>query len=112
MFATIGGFVLSVIFKFLPQYVNLEFLYSTGFSVLIPQENGSSIYEIPFIDRMGFVFVICVLLMIVISIIDQKRGIKTNGLEIDSSMFKVNSAFLAGSIFITGILVALYSIFW
>lgn len=112
MFATIGGFVLSVIFKFLPQYVNLEFLHSTGFSVLIPQENGSSIYEIPFIDRMGFVFVICVLLMIVISIIDQKRGIKTNGLEIDSSMFKVNSAFLAGSIFITGILVALYSIFW
>jgi len=112
MFATIGGFVLSVIFKFLPQFMNLEFLNSTGFSALVPQEDGSSLYEIPFIDRMGFVFAICVILMIVISLIDQKRGLKTKGLEIDSSMFKVNNAFLAGSLIIVGILVALYSVFW
>ena len=112
MFATIGGFVLSVIFKFLPQFMNLEFLHSTGFSALVPQEDGTSIYEIPFIDRMGFVFAICVILMIVISLIDQKRGLKTKGLEIDSSMFKVNNAFLAGSLIIVGILVALYSVFW
>jgi SSS family solute:Na+ symporter len=112
MFATIGGFVLSVIFKFLPKFMNLEFLHSTGFSALVPQEDGTSLYEIPFIDRMGFVFAICVILMIVISLIDQKRGLKTKGLEIDSSMFKVNNAFLAGSLIIVGILVALYSVFW
>jgi SSS family solute:Na+ symporter len=112
MFATIGGFILSVVFKFLPNWMNLEFLNSTGFAVLVPQENGTSLYEIPFIDRMGFVFVICVAVMIVISLFDQKRGIKSKGLEIDSSMFKVNSSFLAGSLLITGILVALYSIFW
>jgi SSS family solute:Na+ symporter len=112
MFATIGGFVLSVIFKFLPKFMNLEFLHSTGFSALVPQEDGTSLYEIPFIDRMGFVFAICVILMIVISLIDQKRGLKTKGLEIDSSMFKVNNAFLAGSLIIGGILVALYSVFW
>jgi SSS family solute:Na+ symporter len=112
MFATIGGFILSVVFKFLPNWMNLEFLNSTGFSVLVPQENGTSLYEIPFIDRMGFVFVICVAVMIVISLFDQKRGIKSKGLEVDSSMFKVNSGFLAGSLLVTGILVALYSIFW
>jgi SSS family solute:Na+ symporter len=112
MFATIGGFVLSVIFKFLPNFMNLEFLHSTGFSALVPQEDGTSLYEIPFIDRMGFVFAICVILMIVISLIDQKRGLKTKGLEIDSSMFKVNNAFLAGSLLIIGILVALYTVFW
>ena len=112
MFATIGGFVLSVVFKFLPNWMNLEFLNSTGFAVLVPQENGTSLYEIPFIDRMGFVFAICVAIMIVISLIDQKRGIKSKGLEIDSSMFKVNSGFLAGSLLVTGILVALYTIFW
>jgi len=112
MFATIGGFILSVLFKFLPNWMNLEFLNSTGFAVLVPQENGTSLYEIPFIDRMGFVFVICVAVMIVISLFDQKRGIKSKGLEIDSSMFKVNNAFLAGSLLIGGILVALYSIFW
>jgi SSS family solute:Na+ symporter len=112
MFATIGGFILSVVFKFLPNWMNLEFLNSTGFAVLVPQENGTSLYEIPFIDRMGFVFVICVAIMIVISLFDQKRGIKSKGLEIETSMFKVNSSFLAGSLLVTGILVALYSVFW
>jgi SSS family solute:Na+ symporter len=112
MFATIGGFILSVVFKFLPNWMNLEFLNSTGFAVLVPQENGISLYEIPFIDRMGFVFAICVAVMILISLIDEKRGVKSKGLEIDSSMFKVNSGFLAGSLLVTGILVALYSIFW
>lgn len=112
MFATIGGFALSVLFKFLPIMMNLEFLNSTGFSVLVPQEDGTSLYEIPFIDRMGFVFAICVALMVVISLIDEKRGVKSKGLEIDSSMFKVNSGFLAGSLLVCGILVALYSIFW
>ena len=112
MFATIGGFVLSVIFKFLPNFMNLEFLHASGFSALVTQEDGTSLYEIPFIDRMGFVFAICVLLMIIISLLDQKRGLKTKGLEIDASMFKVNNAFLAGSLLIAGILVALYSVFW
>jgi SSS family solute:Na+ symporter len=112
MFATIGGFVLSVIFKFLPNFMNLEFLHASGFSALVTQEDGTSLYEIPFIDRMGFVFAICVLLMIMISLLDQKRGLKTKGLEIDASMFKVNNAFLAGSLLIAGILVALYSVFW
>jgi SSS family solute:Na+ symporter len=112
LFATIGGFILSVVFKFLPNWMNLEFLNSTGFAVLVPQENGTSLYEIPFIDRMGFVFVICVAIMIVISLFDQKRGIKSKGLEIETSMFKVNSSFLAGSLLVTGILVALYSVFW
>ena len=112
MFATIGGFVLSVIFKFLPNFMNLEFLHASGFSALVTQEDGTSLYEIPFIDRMGFVFAICVVLMIMISLLDQKRGLKTKGLEIDASMFKVNNAFLAGSLLIGGILVALYSVFW
>ncbi|QBN18662.1 sodium/sugar symporter [Flavobacterium nackdongense] len=112
MFATIGGFALSVLFKFLPKMMNLEFLHSSGFSALVPQEDGTSIYEIPFLDRMGFVFAICVGVMIIISLIDEKRGVKSKGLEIDSSMFKVNNSFLAGALLISGVLVALYTIFW
>ena len=112
MFATIGGFILSIFFKFLPKIMNLEFLHSSGFSALVTQEDGTSIYEIPFLDRMGFVFAICVAVMVVISFIDDKRGVKSKGLEIDSSMFKVNSSFLAGSLIICGIVVALYTIFW
>lgn len=112
MFATIGGFILSVIFKFLPQFVDLEFLNTIGFSTLVEQSDKAMLYEIPFLDRMGFVFVICILLMIVISLYDAKRQVKVKGLEVDTSMFKVNNGFLAGSLIITGMLVALYSVFW
>jgi len=112
MFATIGGFLLSVLFKFLPGFVNLEFLASSGFATLVEQKDKTMAYEIPFLDRMGFVFAICVLIMIVISLIDSKRGIVVKGLEVDTKMFKVSNGFAVGTMIICGILVALYSIFW
>jgi SSS family solute:Na+ symporter len=112
MFATIGGFILSVFFKFLPKIMNLEFLNSSGFAVLVEQKDKTMAYEIPFIDRMGFVFAICVLLMIVISLFDYKRGVVVKGLEVDTKMFKINNGFAVGCMIIGGILVALYSIFW
>ncbi|AMR30793.1 sodium transporter [Mucilaginibacter sp. PAMC 26640] len=108
LFATIGGFVFSVVFKFLPYYANLAFLSPYGFSKL----NDKNVYEIPFIDRMGFVFLICVIGMYIISKIDESKGVKTNGLEIDASMFKTSRAFTAGTLIIGGIIVALYSFFW
>ncbi|CAN1572360.1 COG4146 Predicted symporter [Flavobacteriaceae bacterium] len=112
MFATIGGFILSVIFKFLPQFINLQFLSSTGFASLVEQKDKTMLYEIPFIDRMGFVFVICVALMVIISLIDHKRSVKVKGLEVDTNMFKVTNGFAVGSMIVIGLLVALYSIFW
>lgn len=112
LFATIGGFAFSVLFKFLPRFMNLEFLYGSGFSSLMEQKDGSLAYEIPFIDRMGFVFIIAVLGMIIISFIDAKNGVKARGLEIDKSMFKMSNAFAVGALIICGILVALYSFFW
>ena len=108
LFATIGGFLLSILFKFMPNFVDLHFLYDSGFAV----PNTDGIYEIPFVDRMGFVFLICVIGMYIISIYETNRGVKTNGLEIDKSMFKVSHGFLVGSIIIIGILAALYTIFW
>jgi SSS family solute:Na+ symporter len=112
MFATIGGFVLSVIFKFLPQLMNLQFLSSYGFATLVEQKDKTMAYEIPFLDRMGFVFVICMVLMVIISLIDHKRGLKVKGLEVDAKMFKVSNGFAVGSLIVGGLLVALYSIFW
>ncbi|MBK0381677.1 sodium/sugar symporter [Pedobacter sp. SD-b] len=112
MFATIGGFILSIILKFLPYYANLEFLASTGFSKGVAQPGGGFIYEIPFLDRMGFVFILCAIGMYVISMIDYKRGITTHGLEVDSSMFIPKKSFAIGSIIIVAILTALYTIFW
>lgn len=108
LFATIGGFVLSIVFKFLPAIANLSFLASSGFA----KANDKGVYEIPFLDRMGFVFLISVIGMIIISLLDEKRGKKSNGLEVDGSMFKMNPAFLAGVVLILGIITALYTIFW
>lgn len=112
LFATIGGFVLSVIFKFLPQLMNLEFLSQYGFVTLVEQKDKTMAFEIPFLDRMGFVFVLCVLMMVVISLWDEKRGIVSKGLEVDTKMFKVSNGFAVGTLIIVGLLVALYSIFW
>lgn len=113
LFATIGGFVFSVFFKLLPRFANLEFLSPYGLSKLTLQDDKvTQLYEIPFIDRMGFVFAVCVIGMIIISKIDQARGVKANGLEIDASMFKTSRAFTAGALIVGGIIVALYSFFW
>lgn len=108
LFATIGGFLMSVILKFLPLWMDLSFLYPMGFAV----PNASDVYEIPFIDRMGFVFLFCVLGMFIISMIETKRGVTPKGLEVDSKMFRVHTSFLVGTIFIVGLLVAIYTMFW
>ena len=102
LFATIGGFLLSVFFKFLPQ------LYSINFAV----PNAEGIYEIPFIDRMAIVFLLCVTGMALISFYEIKKGIKPQGLEIDKKMFKMQPAFLVGALIVCGILAALYIRFW
>lgn len=108
LFATVGGFILSVFFKILPQMLDLSFLYGIGWAV----PNTDGVYEIAFLDRMALVFIICLVVMYIISIIENRKGITPNGLEIDSKMFKVHPGFLAGSLIIVLLLVALYSIYW
>lgn len=113
LFATIGGFILSVIFKVLPKFMDLAFLKSTGFSTLVTQPDGKTqVYEMPFLDRMGVVFVICVIGMYIISRIENPKGDRANALEVDTKMFKVSNSFAVGALIITGILVALYTVFW
>jgi SSS family solute:Na+ symporter len=108
LFATIGGFILSCGFKVLPKYVNLAGLASTGFSA----KNADGVYEMPFIDRMGFVFLICVVGMYIISMIENSKGEKVHGLQVDTTMFKTSKGFAIGTVLVGGILVALYSMFW
>jgi SSS family solute:Na+ symporter len=107
LFATIGGFIFSIVLKFLPKVMNLEFLSPMGFSA---QEDG--IYTIPFLDRMGFVFILCLVGMWIISTIENKRGVQTNGLEVDRKMFKMSPGFAVGALIVCGLLAALYTLFW
>jgi solute:Na+ symporter, SSS family len=108
LFATIGGFIFSLFFKFLPGFMNLSFLEPFGFA----KANEKGVFEIPFIDRMGFVFAICVLGMVLISWYEGRKGVKAKGLEIDRSMFKMSPSFLVGTLIILGILAALYTVFY
>jgi len=109
LFATIGGFILSIVFKFMPRFADLSFLYPLGFAV----PNAEGVYEIPFIDRMGFVFIICIVMMYIITKIELgANGVNPKGLEVDAKMFRTSRAFTAGALIITGILVALYTVYW
>jgi SSS family solute:Na+ symporter len=67
---------------------------------------------LPFINRMGWVFVIIVALMVIISLLDPKSKNNPKGLEVDGSMFKLSTGFAVGAVLICGILAALYTIFW
>jgi SSS family solute:Na+ symporter len=109
MFAIIGGFGLSVLFKFLPEIVDLSFLMSSGFAVMNP---ANGLVEIPFLDRMGFVFVICVICMILISLLTPKEMQPKNTLGVDASMFKTSPSFAFGAAVVLIIIAILYGYFW
>jgi SSS family solute:Na+ symporter len=108
LFATVGGFAFSVLLKFLPNLTDLSSLASIGFA----KANDKGVFEIPFLDRMGIVFALCIAGMYIISMLENSDGKKANALEVDTTLFKVSNSFLVGSLIICGLLVALYAMFW
>jgi SSS family solute:Na+ symporter len=84
LFAIVGGFLIS-----LYSHFNLS--------------------HIPFIDRMGWVFVCCVTVMVALGYLlpDERKG-----LEIDTNMFKVDRIFAIGASIILATLAVLYYTFW
>jgi solute:Na+ symporter, SSS family len=66
----------------------------------------------PFIDRMGLVFVILVAVMAVISLSDPKTKHNPKGIELEPDLFKTSAQFKIGALAICLILAALYIIFW
>jgi SSS family solute:Na+ symporter len=83
---------LSTALKFLPRWTNGVFP------------------DYPFLDRMSITFVVIIAVMVVMSLLN--RNPQPQKIEIDKSMFKVSGWFLIGSLVITGILTALYTVFW
>jgi solute:Na+ symporter, SSS family len=84
-----------------------------GFALALAMHNnwlpGTDWTTVPFLDRMGWVFVICVVVMFVLSLVlpDEKKG-----LEVDSSMFKTSKGFAVGATIVIATIVFLYSYFW
>ncbi len=85
---------LSTVLKFLPGWTNGAFP------------------DIPFMNRMGLVFIILMALMVIMSLADPKSKNNEQVIEIDKSMFRCSPAFIIVSTVIVGILAALYTIFY
>lgn len=109
LFAIIGGFACSVFFKFLPNFADVSFLQVIGHAALNP---ASGVIEIPFLDRMGFVFIICVIGMVIISLSTPVHKLPAHTLEVDPSMFRTSQGFAIGAIIILVGLATLYIVFW
>lgn len=68
--------------------------------------------DIPFLDRMGIIFLILSAVIIIMTLADKNSKNNPKGLEIESSMFNAGRSFVVGSIVICGVLAALYTVFW
>ncbi|MCE2708507.1 MAG: sodium/sugar symporter [Algoriphagus sp.] len=68
--------------------------------------------EMPFIDRMGWVFLVLSALMILISLVEGKGKDHPKSIEINQELFQTSTGFKIGAILIIGIIAALYTIFW
>lgn len=84
-----------------------------GFLIALSMHNnwlpGTDWSAMPFLDRMGWVFVICVVVMFILSLVlpDEKKG-----LEIDASMFKTTTSFAVGAAIVIITIISLYTYFW
>ena len=110
LFATIGGFIFSLVLKFLPGIMDLQFLSAIGFSA----PNSDGIYEIPFLDRMMMVFVTCIVGMVVISLAssEEKTRQENDIIKVNTSLYKVHPGFKIGCVIVLAMLAFLYIYFW
>jgi len=108
MFATVGGLAGSIVLKFLPTMMDLSFLVPIGFA----KANAAGVPEIPFLDRMFIVFFVVVAGMVLISKLAPQRGADNKGLDIDTSLFRVQRGFAFGAAVIAVVLVAVYALWW
>ena len=78
-------------------------VFSLSFKLLLP--------ELPFMDRVGIVFLLCVGLAVIVSLIESK-GDHANAVELNDINFKTTSGFNLASLALTIVVAAFYIIWW
>ncbi len=77
---------------------------SVGFKVVFP--------SMPFLDRMGLIFLIIAGAMIIISLVQGKNKDDGKAVHLPEGIFKTSTAFNFISLLVIGVLAAIYAIFW
>ncbi len=73
----------------------------------------SSIFvDIPFMDQMGYTAILTMLVIIAVSLLQNKGEEDEKGIAISKNTFKTDSVFNIGAFAVMIVLVALYAIFW
>lgn len=105
------GFFASIFFNdFAPALLGHETFLYTSFPNGKLYDDGSPIYEIPFLVCIGLAFGTSVLVMVVLSLFGPK--VNPKAIEIDKSMFRVEPSILVMIVTVLLILSALYIRFW
>jgi len=106
LFALLGGVTFSILSKYIPTWTGVnDCIFYTAFL-------DGDVYMIPFMDRMGWVFIFCVVSMVIISLADPESKNNPKGLEIDAKMFKLEPSFILGTVVVVMGIIALYTYFW
>ncbi|MFZ4634107.1 MAG: sodium/sugar symporter [Saprospiraceae bacterium] len=66
----------------------------------------------PFLHRMGWVFLILVGIMVLVSLLDPKSKTQKNTIEVDTADFRTETGFTIGMVLVLAVLAVLYYIFW
>lgn len=96
--AALAGAVLTI-----PVSTALKFL---------PVWTGGAFPDYPFLDRMTITFFVIAALMIGMSLAKPKTEKDGHVIEVDKSLFRVSPSFIMLSVLLSGILIALYTVFW
>lgn len=85
-----------------------------GAALSIPLSVVLKVYwpDLPFLDRMGVVFLTLVGLMVIVSLIEGKGKDHPKSIAIEKSLFTTSPGFKIGAFFIMVITTALYILFW
>lgn len=68
--------------------------------------------DLPFLNRMGVVFWVCSVVLVVISLLESKGKDSETAFEVKKDWFKVTNSFKLGALLLISLFVLIYSIFW
>jgi SSS family solute:Na+ symporter len=74
--------------------------------------NSAIFVDVPFMDQMGYTAILTMIVIIIVSLLQNKGKEDPKGITLTKDIFKTNATFNIGAFAVMVILVALYAMFW